>query len=369
MRALVVTLVVLSLIAVACGDDGDASADGDTFAPEPDSTDPDDTGSSTTSTSSTTTTTTIAAAPRPEFPTPEVSDVDSLLALERPIVLGHAGGDQSWPHSTMYAFTQAAIAGVDALDMDVQLTGDGVLVVQHDDTVDRTTGTDGRVRDLTYDELQALDNGYWWSANWPSHDEPEDAYVHRGVRTGALEPPAGYGPDDFRVETFRAVAEAFPDHVLNIEIKRPRGDDGEEDIAFATEGAVVLAEEVAALDRDDSVIVVADNEEVMATFRGLAPDVVTAPSTTEVFSWLVGSAELASSVRLLQIPPTVDGADILTDDILGRAAADDLLVWVWPNSNELENADYYEELVTDIGVAGVIAARPVEAVERFATLG
>ena len=351
--------VTLALLAGACGVDGTAgvsAADTSTSSAL----------TPTTTVPTTTVPTTTTLAP---IPTPEVSDVESLLALERPVVAGHAGGDRTWPHSTMYGFAEAARAGVDVLDMDVQLTGDGVLVVQHDDTVDKTTETTGRVRDLTYDELQALDNGYWWSANWPSHDGPEDAYVHRGVRTGALEPPAGYGPDDFRVETFRAVAEAFPDHVLNIEIKRPRGDDGEEDIAFATEGAVVLAEEVAALDRDDSVIVVADNEEVMATFRGLAPDVVTAPSTTEVFSWLVGSAELASSVRLLQIPPTVDGADILTDDILGRAAADDLLVWVWPNADELENADYYEELVTVIGGAGVIAARPAEAVGRFATLG
>ena len=125
-----------------------------------------------------------------------------LLALGRPLVIGHAGGDRSWPHSTMYAFSQAAFAGVDVLEMDLQMTADRVLVVHHDDTVDRTTNATGRVRDMTYEELKALDNAYWWSEEWPSHDLPSDAYTYResalvkslpgGVRPGRL--PGGDVP-------------------------------------------------------------------------------------------------------------------------------------------------------------------------------
>ena len=53
----------------------------------------------------------------------------------------------------MYAFVEAALAGTDVLEMDLQMTADGVLVVHHDATVDRHTETTGRVRDLTVAEL------------------------------------------------------------------------------------------------------------------------------------------------------------------------------------------------------------------------
>ncbi|MEI8360387.1 MAG: glycerophosphodiester phosphodiesterase family protein, partial [Deltaproteobacteria bacterium] len=77
---------------------------------------------------------------------PEASTVADLLALDRPIVIAHAGGDFEAPHSTLFAYTEAALRGVDVLELDVMLTADRVLVVQHDDTVDRTTEASGPVR-------------------------------------------------------------------------------------------------------------------------------------------------------------------------------------------------------------------------------
>lgn len=306
----------------------------------------------------------MRSAPRPEVPAPPASTVTGLLDLAQPLVIGHAGGDQAWPHSTMFAFHQAAAAGTHVLEMDVQLTGDGVLVVQHDDTVDRTTETTGRVRDLTLAELQDLDNAHWWSREWSSHDLPDEEYAYRGIRTGEVEPPAGYTPEDFRVETFRSIAEAFPDHVLDIEIKIPDGDDGEDDLDFAIEGARVLATEIADLGRTDSVIVVSFNDDVIAAFREFAPGVITSPGTTATFSWLVGSAELHPNDRLLQLPPEYQGLEVLSDDLLQKAEAEGLDIWVWPNSRSQENADFYVELI-DLGVEGIIAGRPADAVERF----
>ena len=114
-----------------------------------------------------------------------------LLALGRPIVLAHAGGDDSYPHSTPYAFESSVRDGVDVLDMDVQLSGDGQLIVQHDATVDRTTNGTGPVADKTYEELQALDNAYWWTAEGTGTGHPDAAYTLRGVRTGETAPPKG----------------------------------------------------------------------------------------------------------------------------------------------------------------------------------
>ncbi|MCY3860790.1 MAG: glycerophosphodiester phosphodiesterase family protein [bacterium] len=305
-----------------------------------------------------------AGAVLPPVPTPAASTVRELLALGRPLVIGHAGGDRSWPHSTMYAFSQAAYAGVDVLEMDLQMTADRVLVVHHDDTVDRTTNATGRVRDMTYEELQALDNAYWWSEEWPSHDLAPDAYPYRGIRSGDVAPPEGYGPDDFRVETFRAVALAFPEHVLDVEIKTPAGDDGEDDIDFILEMAVVLAAEIEELDRTDSVVVVSFRDEALVGFRELAPEVVTSPGQDALPTWAFASVPLHPNDLILQVPPTFSGLDVLTPDLLGKAADEGLAVWVWPNEDWQEDPDYYAELI-DLPVDGVIAGRPAEAVERF----
>lgn len=303
-----------------------------------------------------------------QVPQPEASTVDDLLALERPIVIAHAGGDFEAPHSTMYAFTLAALAGTDVLEMDVMLTADRQLVVQHDDTVDRTTETSGRVRDLTYDELAALDNAYWFSGDvWVDQSLPDDAYTLRGVRTGDRPAPEGFTPDDFRVETFRSVATAFPDHVLDVELKVPAGDDGQPDLAWAIEGAEVLAAEVAELGRTDSVIVVSFDAAVLDAFRGLAPDVATSPGLDTLVAWYTGTpVEFAASDRVFQVPPFYSGVEVLTPEVVARAQADGFEVWVWmDDTSTQETVDFYAALL-ERGVDGLLVSRPAAAVELLA---
>jgi glycerophosphoryl diester phosphodiesterase len=300
-----------------------------------------------------------------QVPTPEASTVEELLALDRPVVIAHAGGDFEWPHSTMYAFTEAALAGTDVLEMDVMLTADGVLVVQHDDTVDRLTDATGQVRTFTYDELSALDNAHWFSGGvWSDTSLPDDSYVFRGVRTGEVEPPAGYSPDDFRIETFRSVAEAFPDHVLDVELKVPETAEGQDDLAFAIEGAQVLADEIAELGRTDSTIVVSFSTEVLEAFRSFAPDVVTSPGLTTLVDWYVGApVEFAPSDRVFQVPPVYEGVEVLTADVIARAQAEGYAVWVWmEDTTTQETAEFYSEMVAR-GVDGLLVSRPTVAVD------
>lgn len=61
--------------------------------------------------------------------------IDDQLALGRPVVLAHNGGEAEFPGGTMFAFGRSVKAGVDVLDLNVQLSADGVLVVLHDLTV------------------------------------------------------------------------------------------------------------------------------------------------------------------------------------------------------------------------------------------
>lgn len=72
-------------------------------------------------------------------------------------VIAHRGGAGRAPENTIAALAGAAALGADAVELDVHLSRDGEVVVVHDATVDRTTGSRGRVRDHTASELARLD--------------------------------------------------------------------------------------------------------------------------------------------------------------------------------------------------------------------
>ena len=79
-------------------------------------------------------------------------------------VMAHRGDSGNAPENTLVAFRQAIEMGADWIELDVHLTQDGILVVMHDPTVDRTTSGKGAVADMTYAEIQALDAGSWFDA-------------------------------------------------------------------------------------------------------------------------------------------------------------------------------------------------------------
>ena len=60
-------------------------------------------------------------------------------------VMAHRGYSGMYPENTMLAFQKAAEAGADGIELDVHKTRDGVLVVHHDERVDRTTDGTGRI--------------------------------------------------------------------------------------------------------------------------------------------------------------------------------------------------------------------------------
>lgn len=72
----------------------------------------------------------------------------------------HRGFSGKYPENTMLAFKKAVEVGVDGIELDVQLTKDGIPVIIHDETIDRTTDGKGNVIDFTYDELSKFDASY-----------------------------------------------------------------------------------------------------------------------------------------------------------------------------------------------------------------
>lgn len=77
------------------------------------------------------------------------------------MLIAHRGFSGCYPENTLLAFREALKLPVDGIELDVRRTRDGVLIVIHDETVDRTTGGSGRVSDLMWDEIQQLDAGPW----------------------------------------------------------------------------------------------------------------------------------------------------------------------------------------------------------------
>jgi glycerophosphoryl diester phosphodiesterase/membrane-associated phospholipid phosphatase len=161
-----------------------------------------------------------------------------------PANIAHAGAQGHAPQNTIPAFEIAVEQGAHVLEMDLQLTADDIVVVIHDETVDRTTDGTGRVRDMTLAEIKELETGHDFPG--PDGDFP---FVGQGVE----------------VPTLREVLEAFPDEWMLIEMK----DESGPEIVPAT------AELIREFGREDISIVASFNLDFIREFRGLIPEIPT----------------------------------------------------------------------------------------------
>lgn len=84
---------------------------------------------------------------------------EELNPFRRPSITCHRGYSAAAPENTLPAFQAAIDIGADCIELDVQMTKDGVVVVSHDPTLQRCTGVNRRICDMTYEEVRALDAG------------------------------------------------------------------------------------------------------------------------------------------------------------------------------------------------------------------
>lgn len=349
---------LLLLAACSGGDDGDASAttSGNTTVTTDAVTPPTD--APTTDAPTTTAAATTTTEPAQHY----AATIDELLTLGRPIVLAHTAGEDEFPASTLFAFGESVKAGVDMLDLNVNITKDGELLVQHDDTVDRNTNGTGAVADQTAAEIAELDAAYWFSTDCSDcHDLPE-GYLYRGIRTGSMEPPAGYTADDFALPTLRQLVERFPDIPLNIEIK------GEGDIATRT--ADELAVQLHDLGRAQASVVASFADDVVSYFHSIAPDIEVSPGLDVLTKYVLDGVAVPDGMRILQLPPEYSGLQVITPALVARATADGNPIWVWPNDRDLENLASYRSFLEQ-GVVGLninFPAQGVQAVQEYVEL-
>ena len=83
-------------------------------------------------------------------------------AAKHTMNIAHRGASGYAPENTMAAFDKALEMKADYIEIDVQLSKDGEVVLMHDAMIDRTTDGSGTVDDYTLEELKQLDAGSWF---------------------------------------------------------------------------------------------------------------------------------------------------------------------------------------------------------------
>jgi glycerophosphoryl diester phosphodiesterase len=266
----------------------------------------------------------------------------SNLWLERRVLnFAHQGGAREAPSSTLLAMRQAKAAGAHAFELDVHATADRQLVVCHDATVDRTTNGSGPIARLRLEDLQTLDNAYWWvPGEVVAPGLPESDYVLRGRA------PAD---PSLRIATLREVLEEFPDVILNLDIKQtaPVVEPYEE----------LLAGLLHQYRRADDVIVASFHEAATAAFATFAPDIPTAYGTTSTALFLGaignGSQPPVTADVAFQVPTEFLGMTIVNEAFVTAAHRHGVAVHVWTIDDPAEMTR-----LINLGVDGIMTDRP-----------
>jgi len=106
---------------------------------------------------------------RLNLPYEPVNTVRPNIGIE---TIAHRGASLVAPENTLAAFQQAIDLGFDYVELDVRLTADGVPVVFHDSTLERTTGVEGNLHEWNYAKLRELDVGSWFSPEFADQRIP-----------------------------------------------------------------------------------------------------------------------------------------------------------------------------------------------------
>ena len=261
----------------------------------------------------------------------------------------------------MYAYERSLLLGSDMLEVDIHTTSDGELVVLHDATVDRTTNGTGRVYDKTLAEVQALDAGQnLVPGEGTEAGRDAEQYPYRGVRVGEVDPPKGFGPDDFRIPTLEEVMAAYPDVPINIEIKGA----ADSDLASFNRNADALAAFLNGLGRTEGIMVASFNDAALQRFHELAPQIDLAPAIGGVAAYKLSGTPPPEGTRAFQVPIEFSGISVTDQPFVERAHADGYGVHVWTINDPAEM-----NMLLDWNVDGIMTAEPIRLEEVLCERG
>ena len=255
------------------------------------------------------------------------------------VVLAHRGWRGLYPENTMLAFNKAAELPIDGLEIDIHQTADGVLVVCHDDTVDRTTDGSGHIQNHTLAELQQLDAGYRFTPDG-----------------GQTFPYRGQG---ITIPTLAEVFEAFSNLWINIDMKQ-------ETPSLVRPFTNLIRQHNVA----ERLCVGSFSNKTVADFRRACPEVTRVASHAEVVRWFVlnklhlerfywGRGQV---VQIPEIDPDTN-LRLVTPRSVRSAQRNNMAVHVWTVN---ETADM--QRLIDMGVDGLISDFPDRALRLLGRL-
>ncbi len=257
----------------------------------------------------------------------------SQPGLSRPLVFAHRGGAALRPENTMAAFDHGLSLGADGVELDVHLSRDGVVVVHHDDTLERTTDAHGPIAARSADELARIDAGYRFT---PDSNAPAPTHPFRGQQIG--------------VPRLRAVLERHPDARVIIELKTP-----DAELARRTIDEIRVAGAV------DRVVLGSFHGRALNAARQYEPGIPTGAASEET-RWALYRSRVRwplgrTKYREFQVPEQSGATVIVTPQFIAHAHRAGLPVRIWTVN---ERDDMVRLL--EWGADSVITDRPDVAV-------
>jgi glycerophosphoryl diester phosphodiesterase len=254
---------------------------------------------------------------------------DRLFRSDRVSAIAHRGGSKLRPENTRAAFEHALSLGVDGLECDVHLSRDGVPVVIHDPTLDRTTDAAGPVAARTSAELRAVDAGFRFgeSDGFP--------FRGRGVHVPALADVLDLSAHIPVIVELKGEDPALVSPVLDV-VRRAR--------------------------RPERVMFGGFSHAILEAVRAQAPDAWTSASRQEIERAIRRAYFRLGPGRpgcaLFQVPIRFHGRQVLTAGLTRtlRRAGYDVHSWIIDDPDEMLR-------VTAWGVTGLISDRPDLATE------
>ncbi len=246
----------------------------------------------------------------------------------RPAVFAHRGGCALGPENTLAAFDLGLRAGADGLELDVHLSADGVVVVCHDVTLDRTTDAAGPVAARTAAELARVDAGCRFAQG--------GAFPFRGQSIG--------------VPTLRQVLRRFPDVPVIVEMKVDHPEMGRR-----------VAADVAAEGAAERVCVAGEGATSLRAARAALPDMASSACRSEarwsLFKSTMGVLAGTPAFQRFQVPESAGAIRLVSPRFVRWAHRQGLPVEVWT----VDDAVDMERLLS-WGVDALITNRPDLAV-------
>ena len=241
--------------------------------------------------------------------------------------IAHRGGLGLSPENTIISFQRAIEEGADILELDIRSTSDSILVLLHDETVDRTTNGKGKISELTLKEAKKLNAGYWWTEN------DSLSFPFRAL--------------NIKIPTFDEFLANFKDYKLNIEIKQ-------HDKFIAKKLCDYLKENQI----EDNVVIGSFNDEVLDEFRYHCPDVATSPGRDEIrtfysFSYIYLNKFYYPKSDIYQLPEFFGTTHVLTKRFVNAIKQKNIPIFVWT----VNDPDEMQRFI-GLGVKGIITDYP-----------